>query len=52
LKFAIRQLVKNPAFTAIVVLTLMLGLGEGVMKGSVKGSVLMNSYLVDLPCRQ
>ncbi|MBL9173595.1 MAG: SUMF1/EgtB/PvdO family nonheme iron enzyme, partial [Verrucomicrobiales bacterium] len=34
LKFALRQLLKNPGFTAVVMLTLALGFGMGIALGS------------------
>jgi predicted permease len=42
LKFAFRQLVKNPGFTAVVVLTLAFGIGASTAIYSVVNSVFLN----------
>src|SRR5437016_7750840 len=42
LKFASRQLLKNPGFTAVVVLTLALGIGASTAIYSVVNAVLLN----------
>src|SRR5439155_23412655 len=42
LKFAFRQLVKNPGFTGVVVLTLALGIGANTAIFSVLYAVLLN----------
>ncbi len=51
LKFAIRQLRKNPGFTAVAVLTLALGIGANTVVFSVTKTVLFHSIGFDAPDR-
>ena len=44
LKFALRQLLKNPGFTAVAVLTLALGIGATTAIFSVIHGVLISPY--------
>ena len=49
LKFALRQLLKNPGFTAVSVLTLALGIGANTAVFSVINGVLLRTVPVDHP---
>ena len=51
LKFAFRQLLKNPGFTAVAVLTLALGIGSTTAILSVTRTVLLNPLPVSDPDR-
>ena len=51
-KFAIRQLVKNPGFTAVAVLTLALGIGATTALFSVIYGVLINPYPWSAPLEE
>jgi predicted permease len=51
LKFAFRQLLKNPAFTAVAVLTLALGIGANTVVFSVANAVLFRPLGFDNPDR-
>src|SRR5438128_223764 len=49
LKFAFRQLLKNPGFTTVAVLTLALGIGANTAIFSVINTLLLRSLLVKEP---
>ena len=49
LKFAFRQLLKNPGFTAVAVLTLALGIGANVTIFSIINSILMKPLRATRP---
>ena len=51
LKFAIRQLLKNPGFTALAALTLALGIGANTVVFSAAKAVLFRPLDFDLPDR-
>ncbi|MDO8632856.1 MAG: ABC transporter permease, partial [Phycisphaerales bacterium] len=51
LKFALRQLFKNPGFTAVAVLTLALGIGANTVVFSVAKAVLFRPLGLDAPDR-
>src|SRR5438034_181155 len=51
LKFAFRQLVKNPGFTAVAVLTLALGIAANTVVFSVAKAVLLRPLGFDAPDR-
>ena len=49
LKFAVRQLLKNPGFTAVAVLTLALGIGANATIFSIINSILIKPLRVSRP---
>jgi hypothetical protein len=49
LRFASRQLLKNPGFTAVAVLSLALGIGAGTVIFSLVNAILLNSLPVPNP---
>src|SRR5437773_2636617 len=51
LKFAFRQLLKNPGFTAVAVLTLALGIGANTAVFSVINATLLRTYAYENPER-
>src|SRR5215472_6517137 len=49
LRYGVRTLIKNPAFSAIAILTLALGIGANTAIFTVVGAVLLNSLPVKNP---